>query len=53
MKAGIYDPYLDTAGGGERYCLTLAETLLKNGWEVDIFWPADRWVFRRARSTWE
>jgi glycosyltransferase involved in cell wall biosynthesis len=39
MKVGIYDLYLDTAGGGERYCLTLAETLLKNGWEVDIFWP--------------
>jgi glycosyltransferase involved in cell wall biosynthesis len=38
MKAGIYDPYLDTLGGGERYCLTLAEMLLKKGWHVDIFW---------------
>lgn len=38
MKAGIYDPYLDTIGGGERYALTLAETLLKNGWKVDLFW---------------
>jgi len=38
MKAGIFDPYLDTLGGGERYCLTLAEYLLKNGWQVDIFW---------------
>jgi len=39
MKAGIFDPYLDTLGGGERYCLTLAETLLNKGWKVDIFWP--------------
>lgn len=37
-KAGIYDPYLDTIGGGERYAMTLAEALLKKGWQVDIFW---------------
>ncbi len=41
MKAGIFDPYLDTLGGGERYCLTVAEALLKRGWQVDIFWPND------------
>lgn len=41
MKAGIFDPYLDTVGGGERYCLTVAEALLKKGWEVDVFWPND------------
>lgn len=39
MIAGIYDPYLDTLGGGERYCLTVAEALLSAGWRVDIFWP--------------
>jgi len=39
MKAGIFDPYLDTMGGGERYCLTLAEALLAKGWQVDVFWP--------------
>lgn len=38
MKAGIYDPYLDTIGGGERYCLTLAEWLVSKGWEVEVFW---------------
>lgn len=38
MKAGIFDPYLDTLGGGERYCLTLAEYLLREGWQVDLFW---------------
>ena len=30
-QAAIYDPYLDTLGGGERYCLTIAEILLKKG----------------------
>ncbi len=37
-KCIIYDPYLDTAGGGERYCLTVAECLLSKDWRVDIFW---------------
>jgi len=39
QKIGIFDPYLDTIGGGERYCLSLAETLLEAGWQVDLFWP--------------
>ena len=30
-RAAIYDPYLDTLGGGERYCLTVAEILLIAG----------------------
>lgn len=38
MKAGIYDPYLDTLGGGERYTLTVADCLSKNGYQVDVFW---------------
>jgi len=37
-KAGIYDPYLDTVGGGERYTMTVAEYLLAKNWRVDIFW---------------
>ncbi|MGB9706538.1 MAG: glycosyltransferase family 4 protein [Microgenomates group bacterium] len=37
-KAGIYDPYLDTLGGGERYMMTAAECLLEKNWQVDIFW---------------
>jgi len=41
MKALIYDPYLDTLGGGERYCLTVAECLLKSGWQVDFFWDRE------------
>ena len=38
MKAGIYDPYLDTLGGGERYVLAVANCWLKRGWNVNIFW---------------
>ncbi|MGI5826717.1 MAG: glycosyltransferase family 4 protein [Patescibacteria group bacterium] len=37
-KIGIFDPYLDTIGGGERYCLSIAEVMLKKGWQVDVFW---------------
>lgn len=38
MRLGIFDPYLDTIGGGERYCLSLAEIFLKEGHLVDLFW---------------
>lgn len=39
MKSiGLYDPYLDTLGGGERYFLTVAEVLGQAGFQVDIFW---------------
>lgn len=37
MRVGIFDPYLDSLGGGERYTLTLAEHLSKNH-QVEIFW---------------
>src|SRR3989338_4046085 len=35
MKIGLYTPYLDTFGGGERYMLAIAEILSKKG-DVDI-----------------
>lgn len=38
MKAGIYDPYLDTLGGGERYTLFFALCLVRLGYKVDVFW---------------
>ncbi len=38
MKAAIFNPYLDTLGGGERYTLTFAKVLSDNGWEVDLEW---------------
>jgi len=36
MKVGIYSPYLDTVGGGEKYMLTIAESLSKDN-SVDVF----------------
>jgi len=38
MKAAIYNPYLDTLGGGERYTLSFAKVLAKNGYNVDLEW---------------
>lgn len=40
MKIGIFDPYLDTLSGGEKYILTAASCLSKNN-EVFIFWDSD------------
>lgn len=38
MKIGIYDPYLDDLGGGEKYMMTLAICLAKNNHHVTVFW---------------
>ena len=38
MKVGIFSPYLETMGGGERYVLTAAEFFQNRGDEVSIFW---------------
>ena len=38
MRVGIFNPYLDSLGGGERYTMTLAEYLSQQGHWVDIFW---------------
>jgi len=37
VKIGIFDPYLDTLGGGEKYVLTLSSCLSDKN-EVSIFW---------------
>jgi len=37
VKIGIYDPYLDDLGGGEKYMMTIAECL-SIYYDVDIFW---------------
>lgn len=37
MKIGIYDPYLDTLGGGEKYMVSAAACLSKKH-EVSVFW---------------
>lgn len=49
MKAGIFDPYLDTLGGGERYTMTVAECLVKKGWLVDVFWDDETLKPKLAR----
>lgn len=38
MKVGIFDPYLDTIGGGERYAMSVAEYLSQQSHTVDVFW---------------
>ncbi len=37
MTIGIYNPYLNTLGGGERYCLDIAACLAERN-DVRIFW---------------
>ena len=37
MRIGIYDPYLDDLGGGEKYMMTIAECLSKEH-DVSVFW---------------
>ncbi len=37
MKVGIYDPYLDDLGGGEKYMMTIAQCLSKSN-DVTVFW---------------
>lgn len=37
MKIGIYDPYLDDLGGGEKYMMTVAQYLSENH-DVNVFW---------------
>lgn len=40
MRAAIYNPYLDTLGGGERYTLTVAKVLVDKGYKVDLEWTS-------------
>ncbi len=36
MRAAIYNPYLDTLGGGERYVLSFAKVMKEAGWDVNV-----------------
>jgi len=40
MRIGVFDPYLDTLGGGEKYMLTAAWYLSQKH-EVSVFWDQD------------
>lgn len=50
LKAAIFDPYLNSLGGGERYCLTVAEILLELGWQVDLLWSGDPRLIAQAQE---
>lgn len=41
MIVGIYDPYLDDLGGGEKYMMTIAQCLSKKN-DVDVFWDNEK-----------
>ncbi len=41
MRIGIYDPYLDTLSGGEKYMLSIA-SCLSSEHEVFIFWDKEK-----------
>lgn len=41
MRIGIYDPYLDTLSGGEKYMLSIASCLASLN-EVFIFWDKEK-----------
>jgi len=41
MRIGVFDPYLDTLSGGEKYMLTIASCLSSDN-EVFIFWDKNK-----------
>ncbi|RJQ27899.1 glycosyltransferase [Candidatus Parcubacteria bacterium] len=43
MKSAIYNPYLDTAGGGDKYMMVVAEVLSSVG-EVDVLLDEHLWL---------
>lgn len=38
MRAAIFNPYLDTLGGGERYTMAVVQALLSKGYTVNLEW---------------
>lgn len=40
-KVALYDPYMDTLGGGEQYMLSVLKTLEDEGYDVTLFWKED------------
>lgn len=40
-KVGLYDPYLDVLGGGEKYLLQMLATCEDLGYQPTIYWDAD------------
>lgn len=48
MRIGIYTPYLDTLGGGEKYIFDIARCVADRH-EVDIFWD-DKDILKKAED---
>mgnify|MGYP001588852316 FL=1 len=40
-RAGLYDPYLDVMGGGEKHILSILQVLEKGGYDISLFWDQD------------
>lgn len=38
IRVGVYDPFLDTLGGGEKHILSILEVFAEQGYEINIFW---------------
>jgi len=37
-RAALYDPYLDTLGGGEKHILSILKVLEDEGYQINVFW---------------
>src|SRR3989344_2393064 len=46
-KSGLYDPYLDVLGGGEKHILSIINSVSKNS-DIEIFWNKD--IYDEIRS---
>jgi len=40
-KVALYNPYLDTLGGGEKHVLSILEVFAEQNYEINIFWDKD------------
>ena len=40
-RVALYNPYLDTLGGGEKHILSILKVLQEEGFEINIFWDKD------------
>lgn len=49
MKAAIFNPYLDSLGGGERYTMSFAKVLMEKGYSVDVEWK-DGYIKEKLES---
>lgn len=48
-KAGIFSPYWDTGGGGEKYSLGVIQVLLNLGYRVEVFWQTQELITEVSR----